>query len=105
MTAETAADLCRYLNEITTLDPGAMYRLVEARVPCNGAVADHPTAQVCAVGDHTVVGFLGLFNGWLAQGGFVLFANVEQDDGIVTGFNVERVADAPADPEADPDGA
>jgi hypothetical protein len=55
------------LNEIVALDPKAAEALVETRVVCNKALADHPTIQVGLGieedGDSFQVGILGLLNG------------------------------------------
>jgi hypothetical protein len=55
------------------LDPRAMYDLIEARVPCNAAFAEHPTIQVTKDGK---VGFVGLLNGILARSGVKLTVGV-----------------------------
>jgi hypothetical protein len=55
------------------LDPRAMYDLIEARVPCNAALAKHPTIQVTKDGK---VGFVGLLNGILAKSGVKLTVGV-----------------------------
>lgn len=49
------------LNEATEADQTAIDSLIEHRVPCNKALADHPTIQVG--GDPCVVGMLGIING------------------------------------------
>ena len=61
----TITDVIEYLNELTRLDPDALTRLVEARVPCNEAIAEHPTAQVGVVAQRPgyEFGVLGLLNG------------------------------------------
>lgn len=67
----TPEEVVQVLNEAVKLDPKAMYALVEARVPCNEALADHPTIQVSAYDEQTgeptpgqfKVGILGLLNG------------------------------------------
>ena len=59
----TPADAVAYLNELVRLDRPAMHALVESRVPCQEALADHPTVQVVSDGEDAVVGFLGVLNG------------------------------------------
>ena len=61
VTLDQALDL---LNQATALDPKAMWDLVGSRVPCNGAMADHPTVQ-CGQGEGGpyTVGLLGILNG------------------------------------------
>lgn len=53
------------LNEAMLLDPIAVRALIETRVPCNEALADHPTIQVHDPEDGSgpSVGFLGILNG------------------------------------------
>lgn len=60
------------LNELFELDPCALHCLQAHRVPCNRALADHPTVQVMANEvipvtkarpDNFIVGVLGLING------------------------------------------
>ena len=51
------------LNSMLEVDPEAMARLIEMRIPCT-ELADHPTAQVYEAEDSTCyVGHLGLLNG------------------------------------------
>lgn len=94
MTAETAADLCRYLNELTALDPRAMYRQVRTLSPCSDAVWYRLTERrVVTSSVGAMLGMLGLLNGWLAESGFALVATLDHDADIVTGFEVERITD------------
>jgi len=58
-----ANQLIDSLNEIAKHDPVAMGKLIEARVPCNEALADHPTVQVDAHEGSPTVGLLGILNG------------------------------------------
>ena len=56
------------LNEAAKLDPQAIRALVDTRVVCNQALADHPTIQVGPASEHdsggpSVVGLLGILNG------------------------------------------
>jgi hypothetical protein len=66
---EMRSEAVRVLNEAIALDPEAVRLLCNARVPCNEALADHPSIQVGrgpSVGqsDHDwVVGMLGIVNG------------------------------------------
>lgn len=59
----TIDEVVQFLNEVTEIDQSAMTALLETRVPCNQALADHPTVQVQARNDQNSVGFLGLLNG------------------------------------------
>jgi hypothetical protein len=51
------------LNSMLAADPEAMLALVEARVPCNDALANHPTCQVGGDKGAYAVGMLGVLNG------------------------------------------
>ena len=62
----TPQDLCDFMNELIKLDPEAIYNLIRARVPVNDGIANHPTAQVCAIKDQPErydLGLLGVLNG------------------------------------------
>ena len=77
-----------YLNELKDADPQAMRDLIETRVPCNTALADHPTVQVQARKEGGfVVGLLGILNGLLGADtdgwGFLC---VKYDDGKLVEF-------------------
>lgn len=65
-------ELISFLNDLLTVDRYAVAELLTVRVPCNRAMADHPTVQVqgngagttfIAPGSHRV-GVLGLLNGY-----------------------------------------
>lgn len=70
-------DTVNYLNELVDADPDAVRALIVQRVPCNQALAHHPTCRVMDVAsvegavDRNVgvvgvgyeVGFLGVLNG------------------------------------------
>ena len=57
------------LNEIHRLDPTVMPKLIAFRVPCNEALANHPSVQVGVAKENLgtpeqyIVGFLGILNG------------------------------------------
>lgn len=62
----TIDEAVSFLNELTNIDPAAMQAFVLTRVPCNDALADHPTVQVLDGGDDGLgpkVGTLGILNG------------------------------------------
>lgn len=63
----TITEVVEFLNGLNRLDPVAMTALVENRVHCNIAVADHPTVQVSTRkdedGEGYEVGLLGIING------------------------------------------
>jgi hypothetical protein len=76
------------LNACMALDPKAMHALIESRVPCNDALADHPTVQVLSVDGQPHVGILGLINGLFGtdQVGRGPIAAVFGDDGKLASF-------------------
>ena len=47
--------LIAFLNSLIEIDPYAMAELLTLRVPCNQAMADHPTVQVAAAGATTFI--------------------------------------------------
>ncbi len=51
------------LNSILQADHEAIRKLIERRIPCNQALADHPTVQVDGIADGHYVGMLGIING------------------------------------------
>jgi hypothetical protein len=60
----TIEEAIGFLNQMVLIDPDATRALVETRVPCNQAMADHPTLQVQVAPDESfLVGVLGLLNG------------------------------------------
>jgi hypothetical protein len=70
---ETAGHVIRLLNDLLKLDPDAIKELIESRVQCNEALANHDTVQVSGYADppdglggsDTIyrVGLLGILNG------------------------------------------
>lgn len=56
-------DTIAFLNELMAIDPDAMAQLCISRVPCNEALADHPTVQVAPEDQGYSVGILGIING------------------------------------------
>jgi hypothetical protein len=86
---ELAKRVCSYLNELLAADPRAVRSLVENRVPCNEALAAHPTCQVHADG---FVGLLGLLNGLCgkqADGWGYIVAFLDEDgEGRIERFRV-----------------
>ena len=63
VTAQVAVD---FLNSLLIVDRDAITRLISAHVPCNAAMADHPTVQVDVAIDRTYsVGVLGVLNGMI----------------------------------------
>lgn len=92
MNIKTEQDLADYiiaqLNEISQTDPTAMEWLINNRITCNEALADHPTVQVHAHdGKPPMVGMLGIINGIVGaigegehMAGFGYIAAVYDDD-------------------------
>ena len=60
-------DFCDYLNELFKADPSAIAVLATNRVPCNQALADHPTCKCVAQHQGHHVGLLDIINGFLAS--------------------------------------
>lgn len=58
-----AQRICDFLNELLEIDRPAIASLIANRVPCNQALADHPTVQAGAQHGGFHVGMLGLLNG------------------------------------------
>jgi hypothetical protein len=56
--------LIAFLNEVARIDPQALRALIEQRVPCGDALADHPSVQVDASTSPAHVGLLGILNGF-----------------------------------------
>jgi len=65
-----------YLNELVALDAYAVSELLETRVACNAALAEHPTAQVMEWEGTYRIGLMGVLNG--------LFGVNEHDWGPIT---------------------
>jgi hypothetical protein len=64
-------ELIAFLNSLVELDRYAVAELLTVHVPCNKALAGHPSVQVCQSGEMTYiapgtfrVGFLGILNGY-----------------------------------------
>ena len=105
-------DLIEFLNSLVKLDPVAIGKLVEARVPCNEELAQHPTVQVSGHGEGEYssipegeyrVGILGILNGYagtIEEGprkGWGSIAAVIEDDGHVSKFiRTDRMENSPA---------
>lgn len=56
----TIDEVIEFLNEILAVDEDAIYDLVETRVACNAALANHPTVQVSPQDGNYTVGLLGI---------------------------------------------
>lgn len=75
-------DVMDLLNDGLRLDQQAMQGLIDTRVPCNQALANHPTIRVRP--GHSV-GLLGIINGILGKIEQPLLAAI-YEDGKVVGF-------------------
>lgn len=53
----------QFLNKLLELDRDAVEALINARVPTNKEMADHPTVQVNLSSGTYLVGMLGILNG------------------------------------------
>lgn len=53
----------RILNEALDLDPEAMTRIINLRVPCDRNLGKHPSIRIHRLGDEHRIGILGLING------------------------------------------
>lgn len=60
------------LNEALSLDPIAINSLVNERVSCNRALAEHPEIEVRPTVEGDVIGLLGILNGILRRIGGVV---------------------------------
>lgn len=86
------------LETALAADRGAVSALLAHRVPCNDALAGHPTVQVGLDADEMeyVVGCLGLLNGVLSSLGLPLVAaRYDARDGVARELLGFRVYDPP----------
>lgn len=62
----TIKNVCDLMNELLTLDPDCVQKLVNTRIQCNSQIADHPTVQVQQFkrDKYPKVGLLGILNGF-----------------------------------------
>jgi hypothetical protein len=75
----TTSAVVELLNEMHRLDSAATAALVSARVPCNDALAGHPTVQVGIRAEGCVVGLIGVINGILGMAGEPLVCSNHDD--------------------------
>lgn len=99
MNRELAQQIVDYLNDLLERDTPAIAALVANRVPCNAALADHPTCQVSMQHGGFHVGILGLLNGLCGVDdllGGCITAVFEEDDGSGKWLSLKefRVRDA-----------
>lgn len=87
-----AAIVVEVMNEALAADPDAIEQLINHRVVCNEALANHPTIQCLKDGDQYRVGLLGILNAlctpwWTEENREGLVAAVFDDKtGKLTGF-------------------
>jgi hypothetical protein len=83
-------EVLAFLNELVKVDEPAIRSLVETRVPCGLALAEHPTVQVQAYPNGTpLVGVLGVLNGLFGvdDRNYGPITAEFEDDGTLTGFH------------------
>lgn len=84
------SEVIMLLNELLLKDPECIRALVAHRVPCNDAIANHPTIQVHQHKDQKqpLVGLLGLLNGLfgIREDGFGAFIMEIDDEGNILKF-------------------
>lgn len=85
-----------FMNELQALDPEAVETLIETRVPCNYALAGHPTLQCVPLGGGHSVGLLGILNGLCGVdrtgAGFIVAEFDDPPSGKLTRFYVRADA-------------
>jgi len=59
-----AADMAAFLNTLLDADQSFVERLISHRLPCNEAIANHPSVQVGNKGAGYEAGILGVLNGF-----------------------------------------
>lgn len=89
-TSITLDEAIVFLDSLVKIDASALCGLIEHRVLCNDALADHPTVQVGSPpGEPARVGVLGILNGLFGAneaGWGPIGANFD-DDGRLTSFD------------------
>lgn len=83
-----AHELIEYLNSLVEIDPAAIQELIEARVPCNEQLLNHPTVQVLKEDEHAVpkLGFLGVLNGFMGESNGYIMASFDDQTGKLLRF-------------------
>lgn len=81
-----AKQCAEFLNQAMDLDPDCLESFFKVRIPCNTAIAEHPTIQVGDVG----LRFIGLLNGMLLSSGSPdVVVEVREDDGAALFFTTK----------------
>lgn len=57
-------DMIGFLNDLLVTDPDCLTRLMQLRMVCNEKMENHPTVQVGENGARSVVGLMGIINGF-----------------------------------------
>ncbi|MFA5203006.1 MAG: hypothetical protein WC708_01135 [Lentisphaeria bacterium] len=86
-----AHELIEYLNTLIEIDPDAIGELIEARVPCNEQLLNHPTVQVLKEDERAVpqVGFLGVLNGFMGVSNGHIIASFDDETGKLLRFTYQ----------------
>lgn len=82
-----------YLNRLVELDVSAVDDLIGSRVPCNEVLARDPYVQVVQTegSPHTLIGFLGVLNGFLAPQGYQVLAVFRDSDDTLQCFTLRKL--------------
>lgn len=96
-------DVIEFLNSLLTTDREAMSALFAQRVPCNEAMANHPTVQVGQTLGRYNLSALGILNGLfgtIEDGDLVGWGKItacwEDESGLLEGFDrTEKIAGQP----------
>lgn len=90
----TVGEAINYLNSIMDADPLALRALLCTFIPCNQALADHPTAQISADWQEGfTVGLMGIINGLFGideKGWGAIAYFVSKENGL---FKFDRTTD------------
>lgn len=86
--APIADQIAALMNAALTADPDAINALLATRVPCNKALADHPTVQVGRESDGWTLGPVGLLNG-IAGTQRRIFVVVDEETKRIVRFDVQ----------------
>jgi hypothetical protein len=104
--ALSPAEAVRILNELVVCDAQALQTLVEHRVTCNVALADHPEAQVGKTDGQWHIGLLGVLNALFGtlgseagtKEGWGALAGVYDDEGRLVNFVLTQDPSVPISP-------
>ena len=90
---ENAKTVIDKLNEINQLDFTVLPKLIAFRIPCNQALADHPSVQVGKTDIGYEVGLLGIINGLVGvkNNGWGYIAANYKDNGEIEKFMLSLI--------------